>query len=143
MSTPAAEIRSFQVTIPANTALDSPLTTAVSFPQRNVIAVHWLVPPGPSGLMGWRLTMSGGVPVIPTGGGWIIADDQSAQWPLTGYPDNGGWEITGYNTDIYDHSVYVDFLLDLIAPAPAAVVTAPVAALTSPASVLSSGVPVG
>lgn len=137
MTTPASgavEIRAFKVTIPAGTAIDDPVTIDVSFPPRLVQAVHWKVPPGPSGLMGWRLTMSGGVAVIPTGGGWVITDNDSDTWPLTGQPDSGAWEVTGYNTDIYDHAVYVDFLLELVGSGtPPTVLTAD-AALSSPAS---------
>lgn len=143
MTTPAAEVRSFAVTIPAGTTPAVPFTADVSFPPRLVVGVHWKVPPGPSGLMGWRLTMSGGNAVIPTGGGWIIADNESATWPLTGQPDSGAWEVTGYNTDIYDHTVYLDFLLDLVA-APSAPTTLPSnSALSSPASVSASGLVVG
>lgn len=132
--TGAVEIRSFKVTIPAGTAAAAPVTTDVSFPPRVVSAVHWKVPPGPSGLMGWRLTMSGGNAVIPTGGGWVITDNDSDTWPLAGQPDSGAWEITGYNTDIYDHSVYVDFLLELATPAAAPVTLAANAELSAPAS---------
>lgn len=114
MSTPAAEVRSFAVTIPAGTSQASPFTEEINFPAREVVAVSWKVPPGPSGLMGWRLTMSGGQPVIPTGGGWIVADDQSGTWPVTGMPDGGFWEVTGYNTGAFNHTVYIDFLLDLL-----------------------------
>jgi hypothetical protein len=114
VSTPAVEIRSFAVTIPHGTTLPATFTQDIFFPARIVTGIHWKVPPGPSGLMGWRLTMSNGNPVIPTGGGWIIADDQDATWPLADQPDSGAWEITGYNTDIYDHTVYVDFFCDLV-----------------------------
>lgn len=139
----AAEIRSFTVTIPAGTQVAAPVTTSVSFPARVVTGVHWSVPPGPSGLMGWRLSMSGGVAVIPTGGGWIIADNDADTWELLGQPDSGGWEVTGYNTDIYDHAVFLDFLLDLPAPAPAASVLAAVTPASGPASSLAASVPAG
>lgn len=118
MSTPAVEVRSFVVTIPAGTPLAAPVTRNVPFPARVVNAIHWKVPPGPSGLMGWRLAMSGGIAVIPTGGGWIITDGDSDTWNLTGQPDSGQWQVTGYNTDIYDHSVYLDFLLDMVGSGP-------------------------
>jgi len=114
MSAPAAEVRSFQVTIPAGTPLADPVTQEIWFPAREVLGVHWKVPPGPAGLMGWRLTMSGGNAVIPTGGGWIVTDNDSATWSLQGQPDSGYWELTGYNTGIYNHTVYLDFLLDLV-----------------------------
>lgn len=117
MSTPAVEVRSFAVTIPAGTPVTAPYTQDIFFPARIVTGIHWKVPPGPSALMGWRLTMSGGNAVIPTGGGWIIADDEDATWPLADQPDSGAWELTGYNTDIYQHTVYVDFFLDLVGQA--------------------------
>ena len=136
MSTPAAEVRSFQVTIPHGTPESAPYVQDIYFPPREVVAVSWRVPPGPSGLMGWRLTMNDGIPVIPYGGGWIIADDQYNTWPLTSLPDSGYWEVTGYNTGSYDHSVYLDFQLELIAQAVATPVltTVPGGGGTTPAT---------
>lgn len=143
MTTPAAEVRSFQVTIPAGTPLSSPVTSDVAFPARIVTGVHWKVPPGPSGLMGWRLSMSGGIAVIPTGGGWVIADDDSDTWPLTGQPDSGAWQVTGYNTDVYDHTVYLDFLLDLVAMSAPSQTLAQLTPPAGPYSSLLAGVPSG
>lgn len=118
MTSPVIEVRSFVVTIPASTALASPLITDITMPAREVQWVTWRVPSGPAGLMGWRLTMSNGNPVIPVGGGWIIADGNSATWNVYDQPDGGAWEVTGYNTDIYPHSVYLDFgLTPVSAPA--------------------------
>lgn len=131
------------MTIPAGTPLLSPVTSDVSFPTRVVTGVHWKVPPGPSGLMGWRLSMSGGIAVIPTGGGWVVTDDDSDTWPLTGQPDSGGWQLTGYNTDVYDHAVYLDFLLDLVPAAAAPAVAAAAVPVAGPFSALLSGVPSG
>lgn len=113
MTTPVLEVRSFQVSIPAGTAITSPQVTPITFPARDVAWVHWKVPPGPSGKMGWRLSMSGGVAVIPTGGGWVIADGEDATWQVTNQPDSGFWEVTGYNTGIYPHTVYLDFGLNM------------------------------
>lgn len=125
MSSPAVEVRSFNVTIPAGTPASAPVTTDIFFPARIVSGVHWKVPPGPSGLMGWQLTMNDGTPVIPTGGGYIITDNDSDTWALQNQPDSGQWEVTGYNTDIYPHTVYLDFLLDVIsAPATGPVLVA-------------------
>jgi hypothetical protein len=135
VSTPAVDIRSFVVTIPAGTAETAPYTEDVTFPPRVVLAVRWRVPPGPSGLMGWRLTMSGGQVVLPSNGGYIIADNATDLWPLTGQPDSGAWEVTGYNTDIYDHAVYLDFQLELIGQADATPALIPNSQLTSPAPV--------
>lgn len=109
----AQEIREFAVTVPAGTAKTAPLTTPVVFPQRDVVAVSWRVPPGPSGLMGWALT-SAGAPVIPIQlGTYMVTDNQADTWDLEGYLDSGNWQVTAYNTGIYPHTVYLTFLLDL------------------------------
>ena len=109
----AQEIREFAVLVPAGTAKTSPLVTDISFPAREVIAVSWRVPPGPSGLMGWALT-SAGTPVIPIQpGAYVVTDNQSATWQLEGYLDSGNWQVTAYNTGLYDHTLYLTFLLDL------------------------------
>lgn len=63
--------------------------------------------------MGWALT-SAGTPVIPIqAGAYIVTDNQSATWQLEGYLDSGNWQVTAYNTGLYDHTVYLTFLLDL------------------------------
>jgi len=118
----AQEVREFAVLVPAGTAVSAPLVTDVSFPERIVTAVSWRVPPGPSGRLGWALT-SAGTPVIPIQPGtYIVTDDQAATWQLDGYLDSGNWQVTAYNSGVYDHTVYLTFLLDLPgaanAPAP-------------------------
>lgn len=100
--------------IPAGTAKAAPLVTPIVFPERTVRQVSWRVPPGPSGLMGWALT-SDGTPVIPVQPKtYIVTDNQADSWELEGYLDSGNWQVTGYNTGIYPHTVYLTFLLDLI-----------------------------
>ena len=137
----ATEVRSFAVTIPANTAQAAPVTVDTSFPPMEVQAVRWKVPPGPSGLMGWQLTV-GGHQVIPLNlGAWIVADDDGDTWQIESLPDSGAWSVTGYNTDIYDHAVYLDFLLAPLgtaAPSGAAATPAP-DALTAAVLGLSAG----
>lgn len=131
----AQEIREFAVLIPAGTAKASPLVTDISFPSREVISVSWRVPPGPSGLMGWALT-SAGTPVIPIQPGtYIVTDDQSATWNLSGYLNSGNWQVSGYNTGLYDHTVYLTFLLDL----PGVTETAPPPPAGSGAGVIGTG----
>ncbi len=99
--------------VPAGTTKAAPLVTNISFPEREVIAVSYRVPPGPSGLMGWSLT-SAGTPVIPIQPGtYIVTDNQFATWELEGYLDSGNWQVTAYNTGLYAHTVYLTFFLDL------------------------------
>ncbi len=99
--------------VPAGTPPAAPVTVDVSFPERVVTAVSWRVPPGPSGLMGWALT-SAGAPVIPIQQQtYIVTDNQTSTWPLEDFLDSGNWQVTAYNTGLYDHTVYLTFLLDL------------------------------
>lgn len=109
----AQEVREFAVLVPRGTPLSAPVTTNISFPSRIVRAVSWRVPPGPSGMMGWQLT-SAGTPVIPIQRlTYVVTDNQADTWPLEGYLDSGNWQVTAYNTGLYDHTVYLTFLLDL------------------------------
>lgn len=111
------EWREFAVTVPAGTLKSAPLVTDVSFPARTVLSVSWRVPPGPSGLMGWALT-SAGTPVVPIQPDtYIVTDNQADTWPLAGYLDSGNWQVTAYNTGLYDHVVYLTFELDISAAA--------------------------
>lgn len=111
----AIEVRAFQVTIPAGTLQSAPLRQDMKFPVRKVDTLEIIVPPGPSGLMSFAVTM-GGVNVLPTvPGTFIVTDDEKISWPLTGLPDSGAWQLTGFNTDLFDHTVYLRWLVDLVA----------------------------
>ena len=110
----ADEVRHFTATIPAGTALATPFTQDIGFSPRNVRTIDWRVPPGPSGQMGWRLTM-GGVQVIPVNSDpFVVADGNGGTFVVDGYPDSGAWQVQGYNAGAFPHSVYLVFHLDLI-----------------------------
>lgn len=76
--------------------------------------------------------MSKGQALLPTNGTFIVTDDKADIWTVVNQPDGGQWEVTGYNTDIYPHTVYIDFFLSLVGQAPDVVTFAPNAALSSP-----------
>lgn len=137
----ASEIRTFAVTIPAGTPIAAPSVQPVVFPPRIVTAIRWKVPPGPGGLMGWALTVAGH-PVIPIQqGAYFVTDAESDTWTLENYPDQGQWQLTGYNTDIYDHTVYLTFLLDLASAAAATPDQIPNADLSGATFAASSQLP--
>lgn len=142
MTSPAVEVRTFAVTIPAGTPQSAPVTQQITFPPREVTGITWKVPPGPSGLMGWKLTMSNGQQVLPAGSGYIVADDQSDTWPLTNLPDSGAWEVTGYNTGAFPHTVYLTFLLDVITGAAQSPALISTAAISAPAPSTIPGITV-
>lgn len=116
-----AQLIGRDVTIPAGTTQAAPLVTDISFPPALVESIRVRVPPGPNGLMGFRVT-SGGIPVIPLSGvDWVIANDESFDWRIDGLIDSGAFELTGYNSGVHDHTVYLQFILapPLAAAAPA------------------------
>lgn len=133
----AAEIRQYDATIPAGTPADTPVSFDMSFPPRVVTGLTIIVPAGPAGLVGFRVTNSG-IPIIPADSAdWIITSGEIINWPLDGYVDSGSWGLQAYNTGSNDHTVYVRFLLDLVTPA------TPAATPVIPAETLGSALPAG
>jgi hypothetical protein len=59
--------------------------------------------------MGFAITSDGAavIPVQP--GAYIVADDEWDNLDLAGYQDSGAWQVTGYNNDGFDHTVYLIF----------------------------------
>lgn len=137
----AVEIRQYPCVIPAGTPQNAPVRIDLTFPPRTVERVEIDVPPGSSGLMGFALQNSG-VTVIPFGSAaFIVAVDVHLSWDLTDYIDSGSWQLLGYNTDVFAHSVYVRFLLNLV-PEQAGPVIAPapsVLGMTSDAGTTVAG----
>lgn len=110
----AIEVYAFAVTVPAGTPQSALFRQSITMPVRKVDVIEWRVPPGPSGLMGFAVTM-GGVTVLPTKPNtFIVADDEHAEWSLTGLPDSGAWQVSGYNTGVFDHTVYLRWLVDVV-----------------------------
>lgn len=84
--------------------------------------------------------MSKGQALLPTNGTFIVTDNDNDAWPVVNQPDSGQWELTGYNTDIYDHTVYLDFFLSLVGQAADVVTFASNASLSSPPPVTTPAV---
>lgn len=106
-----AEVREFQVTIPAGTLQADPLVTDLTMPARLVRSVRVRVPPGPAGTVGWALG-SAGERVLPWNGEYVVADNEAIEWPLDGQISSGAWQLIAYNTGTFDHTLYVTFLVD-------------------------------
>lgn len=122
----ASEIRAYTLTVPANTPSTAPLVKSTSFPERRVDAISVIVPPGPSGQVGFCVLV-GGVRVIPYDSDlWIVTAGESITWPLERQPTSGAWSVAGYNTGTNAHSVYFRFLLSLVPP-PTVAGTTPIA----------------
>lgn len=105
----ASMVYTSSATIPAGTPITAPIKVDISFPPATVETIIVTVPPGPSGLVGFQLWVKGGQALPTNQGGWVIADDRVITWQLADQPDSGAWQLVGYNTDIYDHTIYVEF----------------------------------
>lgn len=112
----AARIEAPAVTVAAGVAVASAVTTALSWAPGEVLRIEARVPPGPSGLMGFRILHSGQQVIPFQGTDWIITDDESLAWDLEDFPIGNKWAVQMYNTDIYPHTVYFRFLIKEIGP---------------------------
>jgi hypothetical protein len=113
------EIRAFTVTIPAGTPQTALAVTPLAIPARVVDALEIIIPPGSNGLMGFQFT-SGGQQIIPVNpGGFIIGNAEKILWGLDHQITSGAWQVSGFNTGAYNHSIYVRFLLDTLTGTPA------------------------
>lgn len=110
----ARQIYEFQFTMVAGLAADTVQTMDMTIPVRTMNAIQITIPPGPSGDMGFAITVSG-QPIIPyNDSSWVITDDEKLEWPLNGYPNSGAWGARGYNNGTYDHTIYVRLLVDVV-----------------------------
>jgi len=107
----AQRIETFEVATPALTAIATPLTTAMTFNRGIAERIEVLIPPGPSGLVGFRIAHSGDVVIPYDRSKWIIADDEVIKWELEDYPTGSAWSLITYNTDVYAHTLYVRILV--------------------------------
>ena len=122
----AREVWSFAVSIPIGTTAAAPAITNLTMPPRLVEAIDWRVPPGPGGMMGFALAAAG-VPIIPANpGGWIITDNEADSWQVQGQLESGAWQLAGYNTGLFPHTVYLRFHVNLVSDVAGASVPPPI-----------------
>jgi hypothetical protein len=119
------DVQHFSILIPAGTAIASPATTNLGMPPRKVRAVRFRIPPGPQGTVGFNLAMAG-TSILPSNrNAWYVGDDEAFDWPLDNQPDSGAWQFRAYNTDTFDHTIELTFLMDLVQDQAAAGFLAP------------------
>jgi len=116
----AERVQVYSVTVPAGTAQATPLDTSLPMVEGVTRRVEFIVPPGPSGLVGFRIVHSGTIVIPESGTAWIVADDEKIGWDLDNFPTGAKWVFRAYNTDIYAHTIQVRWLLDEIPSAPSA-----------------------
>lgn len=57
--------------------------------------------------MGFRFRHSTQIVIPYVGSNWVITDDEKLSWPVQGYPTGDKWSVQMYNTDLYDHTIYI------------------------------------
>lgn len=107
-------IAAFPLTIPAGTAKASPIKLQCALGWSRVSQLLVTFPPGCSGFVGVRFLYSDN-PVYPIGSSsFFVMDDFTLSIPVTNQKPGGQWSMSGYNTDIYPHTVTGYFYFDYI-----------------------------
>ena len=109
----ADELYSFNCTIPAGTPVSAPVTIPMSMPARIVRRITTIVARGPGDNMGFRVAVNGTQVIPVNNGAWLVEDDERNEWDRSGDIQSGAWQIVGYNTGVYPHTVTVRFEVDL------------------------------
>lgn len=105
----ATRIEPFAVTVTAGTAIAAYQVDSLPFNDGAVHRVEIVVPPGPSGLVGFKVAHSNQSVIPYNRDVWIITDDEKLDWTLDGFPTGNSWELWSYNTDVFDHTIYLRF----------------------------------
>lgn len=117
----AARIESFTVTVPMGTTAVAPQLTRLSMLDGIVERIQAIIPPGPSGLMGFAFVHSGQQVIPFADGQWIVVDDKTLDWPVDGFPTGNLWSLKAYNLDVHPHTIYLFMhLREIPVPTPAA-----------------------
>ena len=99
------------VTIPAGTTITSPYSVVWPLEDNELVYVDINVPPGPSGLMGFRILWAQ-QQVIPWGNdSWLVTDNEKIHVDCDFAMTITGLVIEGYNTDIFAHTIYIRGLI--------------------------------
>lgn len=104
----AQRIETFQVTVPAAGAI----TQALDFTYQGIVdLVEILVPSGPNGHLAFQLRQAGQQVLPERDGDFFISSNELIRWPLQDFLDTGSWGINATNSGIYDHTLYLRFLV--------------------------------
>ena len=106
-----------QITVPAGTAIASPVTQSWVTEDAYILSVELIVPPGHNGLTGIRVS-KGDVQILPwSASSWIIANDYTRVFPVEDYIPTLDMKIQAYNTGQYPHTFYLrQYVTDYVQP---------------------------
>jgi hypothetical protein len=98
--------------VPAATSPNAPVQVLL-YAQRAIITqIEFMLPPGPSGLVGFSLWHSSAQIIPKTAGQWIVANNETIRWNIDDMSPWPDWHLKAYNADVYPHTIYVRLLLD-------------------------------
>jgi hypothetical protein len=105
-----------EFTIPAGTPISAPVSDTWPLEDNYLVSIVTRIPPGPSGLMGFRI-MWAQQQIVPWGNNsWLIADDEEIVWQSNTAMTVSGLVVEGYNTGTYAHTVYLRALISTLPP---------------------------
>lgn len=108
----ATRIETPALLVPAGTPIAAPVSASLYGNRAELQEIEILVPPGPSGLVGFSFWHSSRQVIPAIDGTWVITDDETIRWPLNKFSVQPNWTIRAYNLDVYPHTLYVRVLLD-------------------------------
>lgn len=107
----AERVHAREVTVPAATLEASPLVQDLSFTRGILLALDLLIPPGHGGTTGLALYQSGRQVIPSDEGDWLKGDGSEFRMGLEGYHETGLWSARAFNTDVFEHTFYMRFLV--------------------------------
>lgn len=119
-------IQSYTVLTPANTAAATPQSVQIQFPPGTTTRIDIKVPPGPSGNLAINVNAGGNNYIPVNTGGFLFPDDDDLSFPVSNAPNSGNWTVVSYNTDVWDHSIYITFHVEEFPSTPIASSTTPI-----------------
>lgn len=116
----ATELYPFQITIPLGTPKATPQISNLAMPAKLVKKVTIRIPPGPRGEVGISIGQAGtGIfpaqsPAVSNANSsqWLVDDDRTFEFEPDDTLTSGAWQLIGYNTGKYDHTIQLIFELD-------------------------------
>lgn len=123
-----------EFTIPAATPILAPVSLPWPLEDNYLIEITSRIPPGPSGMMGFKI-MWAQQQIVPWGNNsWLIANDEEIVWRSETAMTSSGLVVEGYNTGVFPHTVYLRALISTLPPAVQAAVDTATGTIALPAS---------
>lgn len=133
----------FTVTVPSGTAIAAPAAVALPLEDATLKRIEITIPDGHNGLTGIRILWAN-QQIIPWGNNsWIVANGRIILISFDDEMTVTGLVAQGYNTDVFDHSFYIDVTISDLPSAQQMANNAAAGAVILPASTVTVADPLG